>query len=69
MAEYTEKEFAQKIDWEGGVIDALEYGLKSTDVEPGDLRDAWKTLQYWWDHLEGDLSVVQRMIDDLLDDE
>jgi hypothetical protein len=40
----TESDFAAKVEWEGGVIDALEYGLLPGDVEPGQLHDAWAAL-------------------------
>lgn len=40
----TEQEFANKIEWEGGILDALDYGLTPEDVEGGELQDAWRTL-------------------------
>lgn len=43
-------DFAAKVEWEGGVVDALEYGLKHTDLDPNDelsrdLREAWKEAE------------------------
>jgi hypothetical protein len=37
------EEFAVKVQWEGGVIDALEYGLRYEDIDPAeeDLRKMW----------------------------
>lgn len=38
---YTEQEFAEKVEWEGGLWETLTgYGLSYTDVVPGALRDA-----------------------------
>jgi hypothetical protein len=46
----TPAEFAAKVDWEGGTIGALDYGLRADALDPGDeaskaLRDAWAALQ------------------------
>lgn len=43
-------DFASKIDWEGGVMSALDYGLKHDELDPNDpasakLREAWKELE------------------------
>lgn len=58
----TEKDFAAKIEWEGGIPDALEYGLKSEDCEPGELRNAWKDLEDRWKTLQKPMSVVERIL-------
>ncbi len=44
------RDFAEKVDWEGGVFAALEYGLHATDLDPSDpasvkLREAWAELE------------------------
>lgn len=43
----TRADIAAKIDWEGGIWDALEYGLKTDDMPDGDteLRSAWADLR------------------------
>lgn len=35
MSNYTEKDIAtlNKIEWEGGVLEALDYGIKSDDFD------------------------------------
>lgn len=51
MPEYMDVDsFAAKVDWEGGVIDALDYGLKADDLDPADerskpLREAWAEME------------------------
>lgn len=42
----TEKdlETIDKIEYEGGVIDALEYGVKEDDFDNPELKSAWKEL-------------------------
>lgn len=38
---------AGKIDWEGGIFEALEYGIKASDMPESDqeLTDAWQALE------------------------
>lgn len=40
-------EFAAKVEWEGGVLEALEYGLTVDDIDLGEveLRGLWGPLQ------------------------
>lgn len=39
-------EFAAKIDHEGGIDDALDYGLKAEEYDlPDNIREAWEFLQ------------------------
>lgn len=49
-ARMTEKRYdrdllAYKIRWEGGVMAALDYGLRADDIGDPDLRAAWQRLQ------------------------
>jgi hypothetical protein len=42
----TARRFAEKVDWEGGIVAALEYGLRPNDIDPADpdgtdLRRLW----------------------------
>lgn len=46
----TEKRYdrdllAYKVRWEGGVMAALDYGLRSDDIRDPDLRAAWQRLE------------------------
>lgn len=66
----TDQEFAQKVAWEGGVLDALEYGLKRSDLtdQDGRLAIAWASLSAKWDALQHDLVTVERLIEELTDE-
>ena len=35
----SERDFADKVQWEGSLVDAFIYGLTPANCEPGDLRD------------------------------
>lgn len=40
------EDFVGKIDWEGGVTSALEYGLESDDYEiPDDVAEKWDEIR------------------------
>lgn len=43
-------EFAAKIVNEGGVVPALEYGLKTADLadQDGELAKAWRAIEEEW---------------------
>lgn len=69
----TPEEFASKISWEGGVVDALEYGLKSTDLDPDDegsrdLRAAWIRCEDLWEEMRLAIQRVDEVLEDI-DDE
>lgn len=65
----TPEEFAAKISWEGGVTEALEYGLKSSELDPDDeasreLRAAWIRAEDLW----GEMRLAIQGVDEVLDD-
>jgi hypothetical protein len=47
----SRKHLANKIDWEGGLMESLDYGIRSEDMPDGDteLTEAWQLLEtsYW----------------------
>lgn len=59
----TPANFNAKIEWEGGIIEALDYGLKPADAPEGPLRDAWTRAYDLWQQME----PVIREIDELLE--
>jgi hypothetical protein len=69
----TVRRFASKVGWEGGVVDALDYGLHATDLNPGDegskpLREAWAALEDGYRDFRPLLERVSAIIDDLDED-
>ena len=62
----TEEEFINKIIWEGGVMSALEYGLKQDDLaEPNTpLGHAWGELFMAWRALDPKVKAVEDLIPD-----
>jgi len=41
----SEYNFLSKIVWEGGIFEALEYGLDEKDLPKGELKENWKNLR------------------------
>lgn len=70
----TAPRFANKVEWEGGVIEALDYGLKHTHLNPDDpqaaeLRAAWQQLEEAYKVVKPLVRKVDGIIEDLPDDE
>lgn len=58
MSKWTKQEVANKVDWEGGVISAIMWGLQAEDIEDSELSVAW--------HEAEELIPVIRRIQNLL---
>lgn len=58
----TAEDLQQKIDWEGGTIDALIYGVEASDIEDEDLAHAWEFLQRQWERFEVELYAWEAIL-------
>jgi hypothetical protein len=58
---------AGKIEWEGGIFEALDYGIKTEDMPEGDteLAEAWRDLAVAY----ASASVLADKVQALLDGE
>ncbi|MEE9569340.1 MAG: hypothetical protein V3W37_08140 [Candidatus Binatia bacterium] len=54
----NKEDFYDKVDWEGGVMGAIEYGLTSNDMPP-DTPGAVKTA---WDRLVRDFKIINEWL-------
>ncbi len=74
MAEHMSlSNFAGKVEWEGGVLEALDYGLKHTDIDPDDpraapLRTAWAELEELYAPVRTKVQAVEDMLEDIPDE-
>lgn len=59
----TAADFASKVEWEGGIIDALDYGLKPADAPEGPLRDAWARAYELWQQFEPIAAELNQLFD------
>lgn len=72
--EMNAQEFATKVDWEGGIVDALDYGLHADDLddEPdtAPLKQAWAELErIYRDQLGPAVEKVRALLPDSGDED
>jgi hypothetical protein len=68
----TAADFKAKVEWEGGIVEALDYGLKHTHLDgraPAALYNAWKKLEELYAPLREQMRVVDELLDDLPDED
>ena len=55
-----------KIEWEGGLMESLDYGLRAADMPEGDteLIEAWGKLYDAFHSLEPLTAAVQKLLDE-----
>jgi len=51
MKRMTMKQLADKVEWEGGIMDAITYGIKSTEV-PLTIEAEWKKAEALLEQLD-----------------
>lgn len=64
----TESDFAAKVEWEGGITGALDYGLRAEDCRPGELRDAWEKLELKWAAMQEEMDEVREILNQYQED-
>jgi hypothetical protein len=60
-----------KVQWEGGILEALEYGIRVDDLPEGDaeLAELWQRLEDAYDALEPIQKAIEALLEDSEDDE
>ena len=53
---------AAKVAWEGGIINALDYGIRSVDVEDADVARHWAELERLYERMIPLLGAIDRRI-------
>ena len=66
----NEDEFLGKVEWEGGVLDALEYGLKAEHLKDQNrtLFIQWRLLEKAWKSFQPTLGAVEQYFEDWQED-
>jgi hypothetical protein len=56
---------AAKIGWEGGILEALEYGIKAADMPEGDeeLAAAWQALEDAFNAVQPLAATVEELLE------
>jgi hypothetical protein len=63
----TEDQFAAKVEHEGGILEALQYGLRASDLKDpnSELGKAWAELQrVYTDELTAAIHAVEALLPD-----
>lgn len=58
---------AAKIEWEGGLAEAVDYGIRVADMPEGDeeLIAAWTAMEEVWAEFERRSGVVAKLLPDM----
>jgi hypothetical protein len=71
MSRYESRsDLAAKIDWEGGMSSALDYGIRMDDMPEGDyeLINAWQIMEICWGTYEKAKDKVMALLPDEYED-
>ena len=58
---YDRELLAYKINWEGGVLATLDYGLEPDDIVDPELRAAWAELRELHDRMRPLIETFERL--------
>jgi hypothetical protein len=60
---YDRRLLAHKVNWEGGVLGALQYGVRSDQIADPALARRWKEIEQLYVRLAPKVSDLQRDLD------
>lgn len=58
----TAKDLADKVHWEGGIVSALEYGIRSEDIDDPELVALWRRLEGLYDQMRPTMVATDRLL-------
>lgn len=61
----TEADFLSKIEYEGGIFEAIHYGLKASECEPGKVRDEFQKIEDAIKSVSDSIRFIDRAITSL----
>lgn len=61
-AVFSLRRLAEKVDWEGGVIEALEYGIRSGDIADPEVATVWRRVEQLWSELRPAVRQIERTL-------
>lgn len=56
------KELAHKVQWEGGVLSALEYGIRSDEIADPELATLWRRMEQVYGQLRPSVELTERLL-------
>lgn len=55
-------ELARLVQGEGGVIGALDYGVRSTDIADPEMASLWRRMESLYEQFRPAASIAQRLL-------
>ncbi|MDU4503921.1 MAG: hypothetical protein E7J02_13125 [Staphylococcus warneri] len=70
MSNYTKKDIdtLDKIEWEGGAYEALDYGIKADDFDNAELRKVWQEMEAHNKEIEKLSRIIDQAIEEVAGD-
>jgi hypothetical protein len=56
------RELARKVEWEGGIIGALEYGIRSGEIDDPEVAALWRGMETIYDQLRPCVRAANRLL-------
>jgi hypothetical protein len=56
------KDLATKVRWEGGIMSALEYGIRSEEIDDPELAALWRRMEVLYDQLRPSIVATDRLL-------
>jgi hypothetical protein len=56
------RELARKVEWEGGILGALEYGIRHEEIDDPELAALWRRLETIYDQLRPCMRAANRLL-------
>lgn len=61
MASYTAEEFWLAVDWEGGIVELLTYGVAAEDIKDPTISKLWAELATAWSAPGGVGEIIENL--------
>ncbi len=60
----TNQELLDKIEWEGGVLETLDYGINADNIEDEDIGVQWEVIAGLKDDLDYEISRLLSLLEE-----
>lgn len=61
----SRSDLAAKVDWEGGIFEALEYGITADEMPDDELRVLWADLERRYSEAQETLTAIFDILDEV----
>jgi hypothetical protein len=57
------RRFARKVRWEGGILDAIDYGLTAADVPDEAVASTWAEIESLYSRMRPLISAIEPLLE------